>query len=176
FETLLLTKPSPHYWIDDVTVAKANSLVLLGASAQRRVAPSGKKLLLVGDPVPPSNDFPKLRQAEREMTQIESYFPPSDRVVISGASATPQSYTDGHPGDFSCVHFVAHGIASRVTPLDSAVILTKQGDTYKLYARDIVKDPLRAELVTISACHGSGERTYSGEGLVGLTWAFLRAG
>jgi CHAT domain-containing protein len=35
---------------------------------------------------------------------------------------------------------------------------------------------LRAELVTISACYGSGSRAYSGEGLVGLSWAFLRAG
>jgi CHAT domain-containing protein len=31
-------------------------------------------------------------------------------------------------------------------------------------------------LVTISACYGSGLRTYAGEGLVGLAWAFLRAG
>jgi len=30
--------------------------------------------------------------------------------------------------------------------------------------------------VTISACNGSGTRAYSGEGLVGLSWAFLRAG
>jgi len=35
---------------------------------------------------------------------------------------------------------------------------------------------LRADLVTISACYGAGERAYSGEGLVGLSWAFLRAG
>jgi CHAT domain-containing protein len=35
---------------------------------------------------------------------------------------------------------------------------------------------LRAELVSISACYGAGERAYSGEGLVGLSWAFLRAG
>ena len=27
-----------------------------------------------------------------------------------------------------------------------------------------------------SACYGAGTRTYSGEGLVGLAWAFLRAG
>jgi CHAT domain-containing protein/Tfp pilus assembly protein PilF len=176
FETVLVPRPSLHYWIDDVTVAKANSLVLLAASTHRRPAPSDKKLLLVGDPVPASNDFPKLRQAETEMTQIQNYFPASDRVVISGAAATPQSYLDGHAGDFSFVHFVAHGIASRTSPLDSAVILTKQGDSFKLYARDIVRQPLRADLVTISACHGAGERTYSGEGLVGLTWAFLRAG
>jgi CHAT domain-containing protein len=49
-------------------------------------------------------------------------------------------------------------------------------DSFKLYARDIVHHPLRAELVTISACYGSGSRTYAGEGLVGLSWAFLRAG
>jgi CHAT domain-containing protein len=30
--------------------------------------------------------------------------------------------------------------------------------------------------VTISACRGAGERAYSGEGLVGFAWAFLRAG
>jgi CHAT domain-containing protein/tetratricopeptide (TPR) repeat protein len=176
FETLLVAQPRLHYWIDDVTVAKANSLVLLARSGHHRVTQKGKRLLLVGDPVPASNDFPKLRQAQLEMTQIENYFSASDRIVISGASATPQSYMDNHPGEFALVHFVAHGIASRTSPLDSAVILTRQGDSYKLYARDIVKQPLRADLVTISACHGAGERTYSGEGLVGLTWAFLRAG
>src|SRR5208282_5569081 len=35
---------------------------------------------------------------------------------------------------------------------------------------------LRADLVTISACYSAGERAYSGEGLVGLSWAFLAAG
>jgi CHAT domain-containing protein len=39
-----------------------------------------------------------------------------------------------------------------------------------------VKHPLHAELVTISACNGAGTRAYAGEGLVGLSWAFLRAG
>jgi len=43
-------------------------------------------------------------------------------------------------------------------------------------ARDIVQHPLHADLVMISACYGGGERAYSGEGLVGLAWAFLRAG
>ena len=36
--------------------------------------------------------------------------------------------------------------------------------------------PLHADLVTISACHSAGARVYSGEGLVGFAWAFLRAG
>jgi CHAT domain-containing protein len=36
--------------------------------------------------------------------------------------------------------------------------------------------PLDADLVTLSSCRSAGARAYSGEGLVGLTWAFLQAG
>jgi CHAT domain-containing protein/Tfp pilus assembly protein PilF len=175
FEALLVPTPDLHYWIDDVVVSNANSLVLLGASAAAKAAGS-RRLLLVGDPVSASGDFPKLPQAESEMKQVESFFPGANSTVYANASATPEAYLNSHPDQFSFIHFVAHGTASLTSPLDSAVILTKQGDSYKLYARDIIKQPLRAELVTISACHGAGERTYSGEGLVGLTWAFLRAG
>ena len=35
---------------------------------------------------------------------------------------------------------------------------------------------MNAYLVSISACNGAGEREFAGEGLVGLSWAFLRAG
>jgi CHAT domain-containing protein len=49
-------------------------------------------------------------------------------------------------------------------------------EEFKLYAREIAKQPLHAQLVTISSCYGSGTRAYAGEGLVGLSWAFLRAG
>ncbi|HKN61965.1 MAG TPA: CHAT domain-containing tetratricopeptide repeat protein [Candidatus Acidoferrales bacterium] len=175
FEALLVPTPDLHYWIDDAVVSNANSLALLGASAAAK-ASGPRKLLLVGNPIPSSGDFPKLPQAESEMKQVESYFPGANSTVYANASATPEAYLNSHPDQFSFIHFVAHGTASLISPLDSAVILTKQGDSYKLYARDIIKQPLRAELVTISACHGAGERNYSGEGLVGLTWAFLRAG
>ncbi len=175
FETLLAPSPELHYWIEDVDVSYANSLTLLAAGASRRAAPA-EKLLLVGDPVSPDAEFPKLPQAAAEMTGIENYFPAAERTVYSGAQATPDSYLKSQLAGFSYIHFVAHGTASRTSPLDSAVILSKQGDDYKLYARDIIQHPLHADLVTISACHGEGVRTYSGEGLVGLSWAFLRAG
>jgi CHAT domain-containing protein len=175
FETLLNPKPQLHYWIEDAVVANANSLVLLAASANRPSA-RAKKLLLVGDPISPSAEFPDLPQAPTEMADVERYFAAPDRTVLSRQQATATAYLTSNPSQYSFIHFVTHGIASRTSPLDSAVILTKSGDSYKLYARDIVGLPLRAELVTISACHGAGERTYSGEGLVGLTWAFLRAG
>jgi CHAT domain-containing protein len=175
FEALLVPAPELHYWIEDVTVTNANSLLLLAASAAGSPAAS-KNLLLVGDPVSPNAEFPDLPQASIEMSRIEKYFSPSKQTVLTRTQATPAAYFESKPANFSYIHFVAHGTASRTSPLDSAVVLTKSGDSYKLYARDIIKQRLRANLVTISACHGAGERTYSGEGLVGLTWAFLRAG
>src|SRR5207245_8391189 len=99
-----------------------------------------------------------------------------NRKVLEGKHATPSAYLASNPERFSYLHFVTHGTASHTRPLESAVILSREGDSYKLYARDIVQHHLNANLVTISACNGSGTRAYSGEGLVGLSWAFLRAG
>jgi len=175
FEALIVPEPQLHYWIEDVTLSTASSLTLLGSAA--KVAPqTEKRLLLVGNTEQPNNDFPALAQAPKEMKNIEQYFPDSRRKVLEGKRATPSAYLGSNPERFSYVHFVTHGTASVTRPLESAVILSKEGDSYKLYARDVVAHHLNAQLVTISACDTSGKRTISGEGLVGLSWAFLRAG
>ena len=177
FETLIVPGPMPHYWIEDVTLATGSSLTLL-ARARAGATPKEKSLFLVGDTIQPNADFPKLPQAPAEMKNIEKYFPEARREVLSGSKATPAAYLSSQPEKFAYMHFVTHGIASRARPLESAVILSKEkdDDSYKLYAREIVGQRLTAHLVTISACEGAGKRAYSGEGLVGLSWAFLRAG
>jgi CHAT domain-containing protein len=177
FETLIVPTPKPHFWIEDVTLTTASSLSLL-ASAAHRIRPKQKNLLLVGDALKASDEFEQLPQAEDEMRIVEGYFPESNRTVLKREQATPGAYLSSNPERYAYLHFVTHGTASRAQPLESAVILSKEPatDTYKLYARDIVTRHLNAELVTISACNGSGTRAYSGEGLVGLSWAFLHAG
>ena len=167
----------PHFWIEDVTLTTASSLSLLASAASRPPAKQ-KNLLLVGDALKASDEFEPLPQAEDEMKTVEGYFSESSRTVLKREQATPSAYLASNPERYAYLHFVTHGTASRAQPLESAVILSKEpaSDTYKLYARDIVTRHLNAELVTISACNGSGTRAYSGEGLVGLSWAFVRAG
>lgn len=177
FETLLVPGTSPHYWIEDVTITNASSLRLLGASRSSTV--HAAKLLLMGNGVATNRDYPELRNAATEMESIEKHFGPNQVQVFSREQATPAAYLAGQPEQFAYIHFVAHGTASRMSPLDSAIVLSRsnaQEDSFKLYARDIIHHPLQAELVTISTCYGAGSRAYSGEGLVGLSWAFLRAG
>ncbi len=177
FETLLTGAPTPHYWIEDADIVSAPSLLMLASSKSSPGA--GGRLLLLGDAVSPGPDYPELPNALVEMQEIGKHFPSQDETVFARQRANADAYLNSAPQRFSYIDFVAHGVASRNDPLDSAIILSRTSgaeDSFKLYARDIMQRRIDARLVTISACYGSGSRTYAGEGLVGLSWAFLRAG
>jgi CHAT domain-containing protein/Flp pilus assembly protein TadD len=188
FETLLVSRsklsepnapePKLHYWIEDVTIADASSLRVLGASRADHEE-RDRTLLIVGNSVAPNDEYRELPQAAAQMRSVESHFPKGRQKILTREQATPSAYLASSPERFSYIHFVAHGTASQLSPLDSAIVLSKdsaQDNSFKLYARDIKGQKLRADLVTISACYSAGERSYSGEGLVGLSWAFLAAG
>ncbi len=202
FETLLVpeakrsetspSRPKLHYWIEDATVANASSLRVLGALAgtggrgYQHVGGnerSGRSLLLIGNSVAPNKEYPELAQATKQMEDVARRFPASKERLLTREEATPAGYFASRPEQFSYIHFTAHGKSNRLSPLDSMIVLSKsstQDDSFKLYARDIItyhkQHPLRSQLVTVSACYSAGEPPYSSEGLVGLSWAFLRAG
>jgi CHAT domain-containing protein len=180
FETLLMPAAQGFkYWIEDVTVASTSSLRILSRLRPISEDAAPRDLLLIGDPIAARTEFEALPHAAAEIEHIKRHFPTEGETVLTQARAVPAAYLASGPDRFRYIHFVAHGIASRLSPLDSAVVLSPtptNPEDFKLYAREIVQHPLHARLVTISACYGSGLRTYAGEGLVGLAWAFLRAG
>ncbi len=160
----------PRYWIQDVTLSIAPSLALLAERPARSNTPP--RLFLLGDPIASDPAFPPLSHAATEMESVTRSFGGKEKVVLARDAATAEAYRAAGPGRFSAIHFTAHAVANRESPLDSAVLLSGG----KLYAREVMDVPLTADLVTISACRGVGLRMYSGEGLVGFAWAFLRAG
>ena len=179
FETLQTPGDDSHYWIEDVTITNAKSLQLLSAKGVDGPRFEEKRILLMGDPAYQRDQYAELPNASTEITNIANHFSVDRRTVLTGSQASPEAYQRIQPGQFAYIHFVAHGTANMNVPLDSAVVLSRNHDdatVYKLYARDILSQNLHADLVTVSACYGSGLRNYSGEGLVGLAWAFLRAG
>jgi CHAT domain-containing protein len=178
FETLIVPQPSPHYWIDDANIVSAPSLLLLASSRPMKKG-DRHNLLLIGNAISPGRDYPQLPNAELEMREIRRHFSPHDEAIFEGRRATPASYIQSTPQQFAYIDFVAHGVASQTDPLDSAIILSRMPgteDSFRLNARDIMQHRIDARLVTISACYGGGTRAYAGEGLVGLSWAFLYAG
>jgi CHAT domain-containing protein len=173
FETLPVFAATPHYWIEDVTLSITPSLGLLSANGSRREK-TGGSILLIGNPESAGEEFPKLEFAAQEVQAIEKSLPALEKTIFEGPRAQPQAYLEGDLKRYSLIHFAAHASANREEPLDSAVILS--GPQYRLLAKDILSKPLHADLVTISACQSAGARTYAGEGLVGFSWAFMRAG
>ena len=137
---------------------------------------AARSLLLIGNATARAPEYPGLKFASAEMTSVARHFPAGRVTSFEGERAVPAAYRDARPDQFSHVHFTAHATANLDSPLDSAVILSGPDAAFKLYARDVAALPLHAELVTVSACRSAGERTYSGEGLVGFAWAFLRGG
>jgi CHAT domain-containing protein len=196
FETLPVPAAKRHYWIEDAEIQIAPALSMLtmaegtphakaSASANATADKSPERsaltnrapsLLLFGDPAPRPPEFPALKYASAEIASVSKYFPADGVVTYQGDRASPAAYKAAALDRFSVVHFTAHAAANLQSPLDSAVVLAGPDHAYKLYARDVAEKPLHADLVTVSACRSAGERAYSGEGLVGFAWAFLRAG
>jgi CHAT domain-containing protein len=173
FETLVVPGAPPHYWIDDVTVQNASSVALLANIKRRQSA--GRSILAIGDAVDESGAH-TLANARKEIDEVARFAPANSELVITGKSATPSSYAGSHPEQFQRIHFAAHGVSNQINPLESAILLSPDGEKMnKLYGRDIIKLKLNARLVIISSCRGAQGRIY-GEGSVALAWAFMRAG
>ena len=177
FGTLVSPHGGKHYWIEDVDIQNVSSIDLLLQRAHTR--PASKDLLLIGAPAQADPHFVELPNAPQEMESVRRHFSPPEVTSISGKDATPDSYLKGGPGEYRYIHLATHGSANAMEPLKSAIILSARpnGD-FKLLAQDIISPRLHlnAKLVTISACEGAGTNVQSLEGLVGLEWAFLRAG
>ena len=178
FETLPDGNNANRFWIDRATIRVSPSLNYLAANVPRPRPTGSPKLLLIGDAESSLPQYPHLEFARQEISGIAAAMPAAQPVIVQGRDATPASYTNHQPGDFAFIHFSAHAAApaKRETALDSAVILSGPPDKSRLLAREVVSAPLKAELVTVSACRSAGGKSYAGEGLVGFAWAFLKAG
>jgi len=177
FETLVSSQDREHYWIEDVELENASSIDLLIDPHPKRVVAKG--LLLIGAPVQVDAHFPELPHAKDEMEAVRKHFPSSKITSFAGRDATPDSYLESLPGMYKFIHLATHGTPNEIDPLQSAIILSTGKDgNFKLLAQGIIGNKVRlnADLVTISACEGVGKNLQSLEGLLGLEWAFMRAG
>jgi len=172
-ETLVAPASAPHYWIEDVELAVAPSISIAMSKAGTPAA--GNAMLAIGAPEYQGTGFQPLPGAAAEIDALRKRF--TNALVVAGAEASPRAYRAAGPEKYATIHFAAHAVADEEKPLESAVVLSRQGDApFKLLAREVIDIPIRANLVTLSACKSAGARAYAGEGLMGFAWAFLHAG
>jgi len=144
--------------------------------------PSSLNALIVGNPVMPTvptHDgltitLNQLPGSEQEALAIANILAPRSTVLLGiHADRTTVMAAAQQNG---ILHLATHGVAYANNPLSSFVALAQGLDGNGLFtARDVMDLSLPADLVTLSACQ-SGLGHVSGDGMIGLSRAFLIAG
>jgi CHAT domain-containing protein/Tfp pilus assembly protein PilF len=114
--------------------------------------------------------LPELAGAREEVEEIARRYPPNTAKVFLGAEASRENVQKG-PLISDRIHFAGHGLPDDEHPEKSALVMSDG----PLQVSDIFNLDLRTDLVVLSACRTAGKQV-AGEGLVGLTRAFLYAG
>jgi CHAT domain-containing protein len=144
---------------------------------QERADPAGDR----GDPALDLGPLARLPFTADEARGISRLVPEDERLVVLGAKASRDLVMSGALSRFRILHFATHGLLHPVLPERSGLVLSlvdSQGrprDGF-LSAPDVASLDLPADLVVLSACRSGLGREIRGEGLVGLTQAFFRAG
>jgi tetratricopeptide (TPR) repeat protein len=142
------------------------------------------KILVVGNPVMPKVTTQQgyeitlnpLLGSEQEARSIVEFLGVREHTLLIGAEATEASVKT-LALNHNIVHLATHGFAYTEDPLASFVALSStQTDNGLLTAREVASNGLlRADLVVLSACQ-TGLGRISGDGMLGLSRAFLIAG
>ncbi len=123
--------------------------------------------------------LPRLRWTRTE-AEAALRLDPLRSVSFLGADATRRNVLTQDLSEFRIVHFATHGIIDTHRPRLSGLFFSsvdeEEEQTPFLSLADILGLELNADLVVLSACETALGRHIRGEGLVGLTHAFLRAG
>jgi CHAT domain-containing protein len=135
------------------------------------------RLLAFGNPITKAIAFlGALPYSEKEVHDIADIFGPANAVVKIGQDADKKNFEELAP-QFSEIHLATHGLVDEEHPMQSSLILAPtNNDDGLLTVKDILSmKELRAKLVVLSACQ-TGRGKITGDGVVGLSRAFIIAG
>jgi len=148
-----------------------------------------KKLIAFGDPVYGNeNDtshssvksYKRLEYSGEEIKNIASFFKNGNAEIYLRKDATEENVKrEGALKKFNYIHFATHGFIDESKPDNSSLVLTKNNNSEEdgfLRATEIFNLDLNADLVVLSACQTGLGKLIRGEGMVGLTRAFMYAG
>jgi CHAT domain-containing protein/tetratricopeptide (TPR) repeat protein len=122
--------------------------------------------------------FLPLPNSRSEVTAIAQLFQPDRRKTYLGPAATKAALLAEPLDSYRLLHFATHALFDEKTPEQSGIVLTSTGkeDDGILRVNDIAQMKLNADLVVLSACQTGLGKLMRGEGVEGLTRAFLSAG
>jgi CHAT domain-containing protein len=159
-----LVSPQGRHLIEDFSVFYAPSLTAVFAM-QHLTRPSrapGHTLLAMA----------ALPETTAEAQEIGKVYGAPSSAMLLGDRVDKQRWNAEAP-KYRILHLATHGVLNSNSPLASYLVM-KNDDV--LTAREILKMNLEADITVLSACETARGRFRFGEGLIGMSWAFLVAG
>jgi CHAT domain-containing protein len=120
-----------------------------------------------------------LPRTKDEIQYIAGLFPADRRKVLMGSGCTEEAIKRESLRRYRRLHIASHSLIDEKSPLRSAIVLTPGDDAEEdglLEVSEIARLELDCDLVVVSACQTGRGQLLSGEGIVGLSRAFLYAG
>ncbi len=183
-ELPFMVKRYPVSYEQSASVMKS----LVSEKEDRKKSGSGiKRLVAFGDPVYENdtaisfrNKYKRLEYSGTEVKNIASLFKNDNARIYLMKDATEENVKrKGALENFNYIHFATHGYVDETNPDFSCLVLTKGTSSEEdglLQATEIFNLNLDADLVVLSACQTGLGKLVRGEGIVGLTRAFMYAG
>jgi CHAT domain-containing protein/tetratricopeptide (TPR) repeat protein len=175
-----LMAPDGTYLTEKHTLSYAPAIGVLRSTQQLASENKNEKSLLAfGNPASPlaqAIGLPPLPYAEKEVKNIAQLFGPENTNLKVGPDATKSAFALAAPAK-SCLHLATHGLVDEEQPTRSALVLApEKGDDGMLTVGDILQlKNIKASLIVLSACQ-TGRGKITGDGVVGLSRAFIIAG
>ena len=145
--------------------------------------PGGTAIAVTDKSAPVTRDasLVRLAHASEEADAIAAAAPAGTTMIAKGFDANRETAMSANVGQYQIVHFATHGLLDSEHPELSGIVLTmidrSGGKTDGLMAlHNIYSLDLSAELTVLSACQTALGKDVKGEGLVGLSHAFMSAG
>ena len=191
-----------EYLIEKFTINYGPSASALSEIAQTPAAAPSASIIAFGDPIYDAADVEpektgavqspnakiseargfalrRLPYTRTEVNNIGALFPPAQRKILVGLEANEFNLKTLPLDTYRYVHFASHGFVDEDAPSRSGIFLSTVGNKKEdglVQMTEIMRLKLNADLVTLSACRTGMGRVVGGEGVLGLTRAFLYAG
>jgi CHAT domain-containing protein len=166
---------SGRYLIEDYGILYAPSLTALREMRKLRrprpdTAPAAAPSVLAVD----AAVLPGVR---REVDGLREVYGAANVRIFAGAQADTDSVTRDAPR-YRILHLAAHGVFDDRHPMDSYLVLAKNGkpEAGALAASQMMGLNLSADMVVLSGCETGRGSFGTGEGLIGMSWALFIAG
>lgn len=181
-----LIKKYPVSYVQSASVLKS---LISGNAGEKLTAPASKSIIAFGDPVyeivndsswSSVKSYSRLEYSGKEVEMIASYFKKGSADIFLRGDATEANVKrNGEMKKFNYIHFATHGLIDEKNPDLSSLVLSQNNNTVEdgfLRAAEIFNLELNADLVVLSACQTGLGKLLRGEGMVGLSRAFMYAG